>query len=65
MNNIKKLIKELEVEKSNAECNNKNADGNNRAMYELGLATAFDLCIHKLTLLLNTGNENNGKDCGE
>lgn len=59
MNNIQKLIKELKVEKSRAKKDAKKWVNEDEVMLALlsGQVAALDLCIRKLTLLLNTGNE--------
>ena len=58
MNTIQELISELEAEKSNADQAAKDFDHNPYIRYgEERASQAFDLCIQKLTLLLNTEKE--------
>lgn len=66
MNKIQKMIKELEDEKSKAKKNfNKNSKFGyaDQRRFE-GAYRAFDLCVQKLELLLNTENENSGEKEG-
>ena len=68
MNNIQKLVSELEDEKIKAEAHAKRFTECGDTDYEMwhdGYAHAFIFLIQKLKLLLNTENENGGKKDGQ
>ena len=68
MNNIQKIIKELEDDRKKVreemfEC--MKVKNFNMSSYLAGISDAFFISIKKLTLLLNTENENGGKKDSE